>query len=717
MPNRRHRSIGCSIRQVCLKEEIRNDILKLTRNNGHKAWRPKEMARQLGYRDRGHYEAFRNMLGTLEREGLLAKVKGGKYQYRSPKRKSEGVLSVTPQGFGFIKVDGRKEDLYVRRARMKNALDGDTVAFAIRPDTKGKRNAEADVLKVLKRKRTDAVGTFRDEGYAMYVEPDDPRLIYSIYLINPHPAVEDGDKVVVTIERFDDPRSAPMGHIREVLGSSEDPRTQVLALARSFDIEAGFAAGVRAEAEAIPTRIPEEALVGRRDFRATQTFTIDPIDAKDFDDAIHLTPLPDGDVQLGVHIADVSHYVAPGSQLDDAAFVRSTSVYLVDRVIPMLPEKLSNEVCSLRPHEDKLTMTCLMDIDASGAVTRYEIMPSIIRSQHRMTYEEAQELIDYPEPSHPLHDALQNAAKLAARLTAQRFEEGSIDFDLPEVKVVLDAEGIVKTILKKERKAANRLIEEFMLLANQTVARHLANLSPKRPSVYRVHEYPDAPRIQNLAKYVRAFGYRLNHNEGRVEARDLNALLREVHGLHESVVIETAALRAMAKAKYSTNNVGHYGLGFQHYTHFTSPIRRYPDLIIHRLLKHYAAGGSPVDRSELERQCDHCSEREKAAVEAERASVKLKQVAYIQQHLGETFDGVINGVARHGVYVELTDILIEGLVHVRDLDDDYYDYDEQRYAVIGRRRGRMFRLGDPVRVVVAAANIETREIDFVFADA
>lgn len=697
------------------RNEIKQDILRLLKNNGHKAYRPKEIAKQLNYRDNKTYRVFRDVLSEMEDTHLIGRVDGGRYTFRPRPTRIEGVLRVNPQGFGFVEAPGLKEDLYIHESNMKTALDGDLVVVALAAPSRGDRRREGEVLEVLERRRTQVVGTFRAKGHYAFVAPDDQRLRHDIYVPREHfGGATDGDKVMVSIDRFDDPHASPEGRILGILGRADDPAVRVLSLALSMDVRAGFAEDAIREAEAIPETIPPEEAERRVDLRDKPIFTIDPEDAKDFDDAIHILELPNGHFEVGVHIADVSHYVRPGSAIDREAYQRGTSVYLVDRTLPMLPEKLSNGVCSLRPREDKLAFSVVMEVSPQGSVKHYEIGESIIHSKHRFTYEEAQALIEGKGPDHPFREHLARAARLGRVLTKKRMRAGSVDFDLPEIRVKLDAAGNPIAIVRKDRAESNRLIEEFMLLANRVVAQHVGARKNPRPFVYRIHERPDAEKIAQLAEYVRAFGYSLPLTGGNVTSKALNTLLEHVKDAPEAPVIEQAALRAMAKARYAVENVGHYGLGFTHYTHFTSPIRRYPDLMVHRLLKQYAASNSPADAGRLETACDHCSERERNAAEAERESVKLKQVEYIQQHLGSAFDGVISGVTKFGVFVELVDLLVEGMVHVREMDDDYYEYDERTYSLMGRYSGRTYRLGAPVRVVVAGANVETRQVDFVF---
>ena len=763
------------------RRTIRKDILRLLQDDGR--FRPRDLANRLGYTDDRAYGRFRDVLDELEERRVVAyedrhyfqedaaqkeghapaarkktnghaaapKAKKTKAkpkakpkakakaptgrQTRLPKRtelaeheqprdpnKAVGRLIVKPQGFGFVEVEEQEDDYFIREHSMGTALDGDLVLVGLGAMQKNHVNKrrECEVLEVVERRRTQVVGTFSKKGHFAFVQPDDQRVIQDIYVAEEDfGAAEDGEKVVVSIDRFESRKASPEGRILRVLGPATDPATRVLSLAMSMDVKADFPDEVEREAERIPEIIPQKEIQRRLDLRAEDIFTIDPADAKDFDDAIHIKEKPNGNYEVGVHIADVSHYVRSNTALDQEALERGTSVYLVDRTIPMLPEKLSNLVCSLRPREDKCAFSCIMEISRHGDFVGYELRESVIHSKERFTYEKAQDLVDGGFPDHPLASDVVAAARLARTLTKRRMREGSVDFDMKELKVILDEEGHPVDIVRKERKEANRLIEEFMLLANQAVAWHIGQPAGKKksdapPFPYRIHAEPDAERIQQLAEYVRIFGYELPLTDGNVKSTELNELLSDVQGTPEEAVIVRSALRAMSKAIYSTENIGHYGLGFDAYSHFTSPIRRYPDLIAHRLLKHYAEGGKPVDERELSARLKHCSERERAAVEAERESVKLKQVEYVQAHVGETFDGVATGVTKFGVFVELSALLVEGLVHVRDMDDDYYEYDESTFTMRGERTGKTYRPGDAVEVKVTGANVEKREIDLLF---
>ncbi len=705
---------------------IERQVLALLRNHGQRAFRPKEIAKTLDVSDHARYRLFREVLAELVEGGQVARADGGRVQHKAarPRHEAEGVLAVNPAGFGFVRVEGFEADLYVPQHRLSTALDGDRVRVEIAAPTRGAdgERREAEVTAVLERGRTETVGTFERLGRAGWVKPDDRKLTHDVYVApDDWNGAETGLKVVVSLDRFDDPKAAPEGRVLRVLGPADESRVAVLALAMAHGVRSDFPPEAEREAEAIPVEIPQDEIARRLDLRPARVFTIDPVDAKDFDDAVHVRALEDGSHEVGVHIADVSHYVAEGTPLDAEAFERGTSTYLVDRVIPMLPEKLSNGVCSLRPHEDKLTFSVLMEVSPKGVVKRYEIRETVIHSQARFAYEEAQEIIDGGLPDHPFRADVLRANALARVLTRKRLKEGSIDFDTSEIRVVLDAEGAPVEIVKKARMEANRLIEELMLLANRTVAEEVGRRQG-RPFVYRIHDRPDEERMRQLGEYVRPFGYKLPMVEGVVARESLNALLAHFKGTPEAAVIETAAIQAMAKAVYSPDNIGHYGLGFEHYSHFTSPIRRYPDLIAHRLLKRYArppakGGGAPANADALRSACRHLSDRERDAAEAERESVRMKQVEFVARHLGEEFDGVVVGVTKFGVFVELTALLTQGLVHVREMGDDYWEYDPRRYALVGSRSGRAITHGDPARVRVVAADPGTRRIDLRFVDA
>ena len=580
---------------------------------------------------------------------------------------------------------------------------------------------EGEIIEVIERSALPVVGVFEKKKNFFVVVPDSRRVTRDIYIPKGKTkGARPGEKVVALVDGWESPTLNPEGHITEVLGKSGEVGAEMTAVAREFQLPLHFPREVLGELESIPHTIPKEEVRRRLDLRDLLCVTIDPEDAKDFDDAVSLEPLPDGNFRLGVHIADVSHYVREGTALDKEAVKRGTSVYLADEVIPMLPEKLSNDICSLRPGEDRLTYSALMEVTPRGTVKSYRIERTVIRSKRRFSYEEVQEIItarkgDFAETIAQMHS-------LSQTLLKKRIKEGSIDFESVETKFRFDEKGKPVEIIKKVRLDAHRLIEEFMLLANQVVAQHIGLARREdhlRPFVYRVHDQPDPDKLKDLASFVEHLGYRL-HLQGGVTSRALQKLLNDVKAKEEENVINEVAIRSMAKAVYSETNIGHFGLGFRYYTHFTSPIRRYPDLLVHRLLDEYA-NNMPHRRREqlletLPDICRHASERERVASDAERASVKVMQVEYMRRHVGDVFHAIISGVTNFGMFVEIADLLVEGLIRVRDLEDDYYVFDEKHYSLIGRRTKKRYRLGDKVSVKVIRVDPEEREIDFMLVE-
>lgn len=520
------------------------------------------------------------------------------------------------------------------------------------------------------------------------------------------------------ITEWPDRARNPYGEVVDILGPAGENNTEIHAILAEFGLPYRYPEAVEKAANKIPDAITDEEIAAREDFRQVTTFTIDPKDAKDFDDALSIRRLSNGNWEVGVHIADVSYYVKPGSIIDKEAESRGTSVYLVDRVVPMLPERLCNEICSLRPDEDKLTFSCVFELNGNAEVQKSHIARTVIRSNRRFAYEEAQEVIetgegDYKEEILALND-------LAQKLRKRRFDNGSINFDRHEVKFDIDESGKPIGVYFKVSKEANKLIEEFMLLANRTVAEFIGKpRDGKKPKafVYRVHDLPDPDKMASFAAFITRFGYKIKTEGSKADlSKGINSLLANVQGKPEENLVETIAIRAMAKAVYTTVNIGHYGLSFDYYTHFTSPIRRYPDLMVHRLLERYMAGGRSVNVQSLEGECKHASDMEQLAANAERASIKYKQVEFMGERLGEEYDGVISGITEWGLYVEINENKCEGLVPIRDLEDDYYEFDEKNYCLMGRRKHRIYRLGDPIRIKVARANLERKQLDFALVE-
>lgn len=647
----------------------------------------------------------------------------------------EGPITITRRGTGFISIDPEKDDLIIEPENLNAALPGDIVrveSIGMVEDPKSRKRREAGrVVEVLHRAHDKFVGKLivanPDSGLepgAVILIPDWKKMYVPVLVRGESLPLE--HKVVVAFKGWNEKEPIPWGVMEEIIGPAGVHETEMRALALSQGFRSDFPPGVMREAEILERTgkdliAAETAKGSRRDMRDATTFTIDPIDAKDFDDALSVRTLPDGTYEIGVHIADVSFFVKPGTAIDDEARNRATSVYLVDRTIPMLPHVLSTNLNSLNPNEDRMAMSAVFIMDKEAGVLDRWFGETIIHSDKRFAYEEAQDVLDRNEG--PYLEELTLLNQLSKKMRARREASGAIAFDTPEIKVELDEEGKPVAIHLKERRDTNLLIEDFMLLANVAVAERLAELTKKdkivNASVYRVHDLPNAEKIENLAEFLKVLGYTLPHANGKVKGTDINDLLKQVEGKPEEYLIKVATLRSMAKAIYATKNGGHFGLAFPHYTHFTSPIRRYPDLLVHRLMKHFT-NGQPVSKEQIEELDElamHSSEREVSAAEAERDSVKLKLVEFMEPRVGESFSAVISGVTDRGLYVEVTETRAEGMIRIRDLGDDYFTYDEKRYRLVGERTKKEYRLGDPIRVKLIAARVLDRELDFGLGDA
>lgn len=657
-------------------------------------------------------------LAEMAFDGDLIETAPGKY--KAPKRSvtATGTFVRRSNGKNSVVTDEDGETIFVAERNSMHALNGDKVSIQIAANRKGVE-PEAIVTEIIEENPQTFIGTLQMQKQFALVKTDSKFLASDIIIPRRdlHGA-KDGDKVLARITSWPDDQQSPFGKIEDVLGKTGENNAEMHAILAEFGLPYKYPEHVDKAAQRIDAGITPEVVAQRRDMRDVTTFTIDPKDAKDFDDALSIKRLPNGNYSIGVHIADVTHYVQPDTTLDREAQRRATSVYLVDRVVPMLPEHLSNGICSLRPNEDKLTFSTIFEMTPEGKVVNSEILRTVTRSDRRFTYEEAQEVIETGKGDYA--EEILTLDRLAKILRAERYQNGSVDFDRCEVRFNIDETGHPTEVYFKQSLDANKLIEEFMLLANRTVAAAIGKVDKKHKAkafVYRVHDMPDPERLQELAALARTFGHKVRTTGSPKQINSsINKMLQDIKGRAEENLLSTLAIRSMAKAVYTTENIGHYGLGFEHYTHFTSPIRRYPDMMVHRLLERYLHGGRTVNREKLEDQCKHSSAQEQLAANAERASIKYKQVEYMGDHLGEVFTGVISGVTEWGLYVELDDNKCEGLIPVRDLADDYYDFDERNHALVGRRHNTRYRLGDKVSVQVARADLPRKQLDFAIVD-
>jgi len=700
---------------------MKKKLVSFFKKNPGKAIKARELAKQLQVTEEHDYQSLKAVLHQLLKEDVLVR-QGKRFQLKIAKEAIiSGELQMHPRGFGFVlpkKELGR--DIFIAGRNLGTAFHGDIVEVALFAEQKkNAKNIEGEIVKIIKRRITEVVGTLKKSGSLYYVEPEMKEMRRDIYIDEKNICdAKVGDRVVISEIIWDSPKQNPEGKITEVLAKISKSNIELLSIAKEFNLAVNFPERVIQEAEAIALEIPSEEIASRIDYRNKVVITIDPDDAKDFDDALSVEILENGNFAVGVHIADVSHYVTRDAQLDKESAKRGNSVYLVGKVIPMLPERLSNNICSLVPNEERLTYSVIAELTAHGKLVDYKIKKTVIKSKRRFTYDEAQKIIETGEGDFSTEVLLLN--KLALTLRKKRFKDGSVNFSTSEIKFQLDEAGNPIRAYLYETKQSNNLVEEFMLLANKVVARHIGDVkkeTDRRPFLYRIHDRPDKDKIAEFAKFIKSFGYHYSA-DNLSKALSLNQLMEEVKGKEEELLVNEIAIRSMAKAVYATENIGHYGLGFPYYTHFTSPIRRYADLLVHRMLFEYIEQRKKLvyPEEQLSAICESISASERKAVDAERLSVKLKQVELMRSHLGEEFHAIISGVTHFGIFVKIKDVLAEGLVHVRDLEGDYYLYDEKKYALIGKASKKMFRLGDKIQVKLIRINQERMELDFLIIE-
>ena len=695
------------------RRNLREEVIAILQKHHGKSMNHKQIAAELEIRDAGLRTLIHEILVIASEEGIIAQPERGKFlSQQSSKDGLTGIISINRFGKGFVQVEGVEKEIHIDKENTGTALWGDLVKVELQG--RGRRKS-AVVTEVLQRHKQRHVGVVQIQTKHTFFIPSDSRTHVDFYIPDSELlGARNGDKVIAEITSWTDPKRKPFGKIVKVLGKPGSHSVEMHAIIAEFDLPESFPPSVDAESDAIPDTMDEAEIAKRRDFRTITTFTIDPYDAKDFDDALSLRKVGDNRYEIGVHIADVTHYVRPGTALEAEALQRATSVYLVDRTIPMLPEKLSNNLCSLRPNEDKLCFSVVFEMNDDAQILSTWIGRTVIHSDRRFTYEEAQEIIEGKAGDYQ-NEVLQLNA-MAVKLRKKRFSDGSIDFNTEEVKFRLDDMGKPLGVTIKRMKDSNRLIEEFMLLANQAVGIYGGGTpqgeSP-RTFVYRVHDKPDHQRLIQLRTFLSHLGYKLPNNAASDPSKFIRSVMRLLDGQPEADILRQMAIRSMAKAEYSVNNIGHFGLGFSHYTHFTSPIRRYPDMMAHRLLQHYLDGGKPPSTGDYDMRCKQSSLMEKRAAEAERASIKYKQVEYMMDHIGEVFEGVVSGLTGWGLYVEIGDTKSEGQVALKSITRDRFEFDADKYIIRGIRYREEIHLGDKVMVKVVAGDLNKRTLDFI----
>ncbi len=696
------------------KKTLKKSVLEIFRKRPAQQFNYKQVAKKLSITDLRTKQLLNEVLSMLCTEGKLEEMQKGKFKFAPTKSVVTGKVFMIATGSAFVISEETEEDIYIPRKYMNHALNGDTAEVRIWARRK-KRSPEGEITKIIKRNKSKFVGivSITNDNIAFLIVTE-RNMPYDIFIPSKNlNGAEHGKKAVAEITEWNEHQKNPIGKIIDVLGNEGDNDAEMNAILTEFNLPYKYPENLTALADKIPVQISAEEIKKRKDFRNIPTFTIDPEDAKDFDDALSFRKLKNGNIEAGIHIADVTHYVKEGDPIDREGYERATSVYLVDRTIPMLPEKLSNNVCSLRPNEDKLTYSAVFEIDNEANIRKQWFGRTIINSDRRFNYAEAQKIIETGKGD--MATEITELNKLAKKLREKRFKNGSVSFERVEVKFKLDEKGKPLGVYFKEAKDSNHLIEEFMLLANKKVAEFVGKTLNK-PFVYRIHDEPDIEKLHSFSRFIKQFGYDFRFKDEADIAPNLNKLLDNVKGKAEQNMIEQLAVKSMAKAEYSADNIGHYGLAFSFYTHFTSPIRRYPDMMVHRLLTKYLNKGKPAMTNELNEKCKYASDRERLAVTAERASIKYKQAEFMKDKLGSVHDAVISGVTERGLYVEIIETKIEGMIAMRDLDDDFYIFDDDNYCITGERKKKKYRLGDNIKIQLTGVNMQNRTLDFVPAE-
>jgi ribonuclease R len=692
------------------RETLTGQIITTLTKSPEQGFNYKQIAKRINITDSAERQMISDILKDLTKQGGVQEIYPGKFKVKASRGYITGTVDMTRMGYGFISTEELEDDVFVSANNLKTALHGDKVKVRLYAKRKGSR-PEGEVVEIIERWRTSFVGTVEVMPNFAFLIPDNKNMPFDLFIpTSKLNGALQGQKAVARVVDWDSKSKNPVAEIINVLGYPGLHETEMHAILAEFELPYSFTEEVEQDAEKIEGEITEIEIKSRRDFRQIPTFTIDPVDAKDFDDALSVRQLENGNWEVGVHIADVTHYVKIGTLVEEEAKQRATSVYLVDRVVPMLPERLSNHICSLNQSEDKLTYSAVFEMNDKSEVINEWFGRTIINSDRRFSYNEAQQVID--TGAGDMQDQVLLLHKLAQQLRTKRFASGAFAFEKIEVRFDLDENGKPVGIKFREMGTANQLVEEFMLLANKHVAEYVGKKLKGKTFVYRIHDKPDPEKLSNFSHFITRFGYKLGDGEGTSLPKAMNKLLTSVAGKKEQNIIETLALRSMAKAIYSTDNIGHYGLSFKFYTHFTSPIRRYPDMMVHRLLTFYLAQENPGAQDKYEKMCEHSSKMERVASEAERASVKYKQVEYMSDKTGQAFDGVISGVTEWGIYVEIIENQCEGMIHIRELVDDFYEYDEENYCLKGRSTGKIYTLGDRVTIEVVKADLQKKQLDY-----